>query len=155
MPPIRVYADTSVFGGPFDVEFALPSRAFFEQVRAGRFRLVSSALVADEIESAPPAVRDLFDEIAAGADIAGIGDEALRLHEAYLGAGILGPASVADAIHVAIATVSECRAIVSWNFKHIVHIEKIARYNAVNTLLGFGAIAIHSPAEVIAYDKGI
>lgn len=155
MPPIRAYSDTSVFGGPFDAEFASPSGAFFEQVRAGRFRLVTSALVADEIESAPEAVRTLFNEFAAVADIAGIGDEAIRLHEAYLSAGILGPASVSDALHVAIATASECRVIVSWNFKHIVHIEKIARYNAVNTLLGFGVIAIHSPAEVISYEKGL
>lgn len=28
MRPIQVYADTSVFGGVFDVEFDLPSRPF-------------------------------------------------------------------------------------------------------------------------------
>jgi hypothetical protein len=33
--PIRVYADTSVFGGVFDDLFAQPSRTFFDQVREG------------------------------------------------------------------------------------------------------------------------
>ena len=61
MRAIRVYADTSVFGGVFDDAFAKPSRTFFEQVRQGRFQLVSSALVREEIAAAPQEVRMLFD----------------------------------------------------------------------------------------------
>ena len=40
--PMRVYADTSVFGGVFDDEFARPSQRFFELVQAGSFTLVCS-----------------------------------------------------------------------------------------------------------------
>lgn len=47
MTIIRVYADTSVFGGAFDEEFQAASRTFFDQVRNGRFKLVTSALVQD------------------------------------------------------------------------------------------------------------
>lgn len=36
--PIRVYADTSVYGGVFDEEFSVPSRRFFDRVRQGRFQ---------------------------------------------------------------------------------------------------------------------
>ena len=61
-------------------------------------------------------------------------------------------ASLADALHVAMATVSECELIVSWNFKDIVHFEKIPKYNAVNVLNGYGQIDIHSPLEVISHD---
>ncbi|GMU24264.1 MAG: hypothetical protein AMXMBFR13_43390 [Phycisphaerae bacterium] len=39
---LRVYADTSVFGGCFDEEFASASRTFFDEVKAGRFTLVVS-----------------------------------------------------------------------------------------------------------------
>ena len=42
---IRVYADTSVFGGVFDEEFEAPSVAFFQQVREHRFQLVTSPVV--------------------------------------------------------------------------------------------------------------
>lgn len=56
---------------------------------------------------------------------------------------------------LAIATVSNCSLIVSWNFVHIVHFEKIKRYNAVNTLNGYAAIAIHSPQEVIQYEEKV
>ena len=45
MRAIRVYADTSVFGGVFDDEFNEESKAFFEQVRSGQSVLVASAVV--------------------------------------------------------------------------------------------------------------
>jgi hypothetical protein len=57
-----------------------------------------------------------------------------------------------DALHVAVATASDCSLIVSWNFKHIVHFEKIPLYNAVNTLRGHAHIGIFSPLEVIQYE---
>jgi hypothetical protein len=43
--PMRVYADTSVFGGICDKEFEEASAAFFDLVRASRFRLVVSPVV--------------------------------------------------------------------------------------------------------------
>ena len=41
--------------------------------------------------------------------------------------------------------------IVSWNFTHIVHFEKIPKYNALNTLKGYESISIYSPLEVVGY----
>ena len=72
--------------------------------------------------------------------------------------GILGSRWLDDALHVAIATVSQCDMIVSWNFKHIVHYNKIPLYNAFKTLQGYKEILIYSPLEVIGYgaeDKDI
>ena len=40
--PMRVYADTSVFGGVFDAEFEAASMAFFDLVRRCPFRLIVS-----------------------------------------------------------------------------------------------------------------
>ena len=39
--------------------------------------------------------------------------------------------------------------IVIWNFKHIVHHEKIRGFNAVNLNLGYPRIDIYSPLEVV------
>jgi hypothetical protein len=61
--------------------------------------------------------------------------------------------SIADAQHVAMATVLGCRAIVSWNFSHIVPFQKVPRYNGVNRPLSYPEIAIHTPQEVILYEK--
>lgn len=152
---IRVYADTSVFGGVFDEEFEKPSRAFFEEVRNGRFHLLTSALVMEELLPAPVEVRDFYDEMLDLTEVAEISKDALRLRAAYLDAGILSPGRAEDALHVALATVSGCSLIVSWNFRHIVHFEKIPMYNAVNTLEGYSQVAIFSPLEVLSYEDEV
>jgi hypothetical protein len=81
-----------------------------------------------------------------------ISAEAIQLRDAYLEAGIVGPASRDDAQHVALATVLNCWTIVSWNFRHIVHARKIPMYNGVNQIHGYTEIAIHTPSEVIDYE---
>ena len=153
MKALCVYADTSVFGGVFDDEFALSSRAFLEQVRQGRFQLASSVLVRDELREAPKRVRDLFGEMVDWMEISEIREDGVDLQIAYLGAGIVGEGAMADALHVAMATVLDCRMIVSWNFRHIVHFQKIPLYNAVNKMQGYAEIAIHAPQEVVVYEE--
>jgi predicted nucleic acid-binding protein len=149
---IRVYADTSVFGGAFDEEFATSSIAFFDQVRSGGFQLVVSPVVESEIAGAPQDVRNLYLSISAGAEMLPVSEEVVRLQEVYLQAGIVTRQWAADALHVAHATVHGCRMIISWNFGHIVHYEKMGFYNAVNVKEGYSPIGIHTPAEVIQYE---
>ena len=79
VPVLRVYADTSVFGGAFDEEFEEASQAFFDQVRRGRFDLVASAVVQEEIESAPEVVQELFDEMLELAEIVDVSEAALQI----------------------------------------------------------------------------
>lgn len=151
--PIRVYADTSVYGGVFDDIFRKASQTFFDQVRLGRFRLVLSAVVRDELEAAPAKVRAFFQSVRIDAETADVTAPAIKLRDAYLAAKIVGRRWSADALHVALATESQCRVIVSWNFSHIVHFQKIPLYNAVSAMYGYGSIAIHTPQEVTAYER--
>ena len=152
MKTVRVYADTSVFGGVFDEEFISPSHSFFEQVKSGLITLYSSALVQEEIAYAPTDVRKLFSELIEYMQVLHVSEAALSLRDAYLKARIIPPKFSNDALHVAIASVSQCPIIVSWNFKHIVHFEKITSYNTVNILEGYSQVSIYSPSEVIRYD---
>nr|VFJ96969.1 MAG: PIN domain-containing protein [Candidatus Kentron sp. H]VFJ97546.1 MAG: PIN domain-containing protein [Candidatus Kentron sp. H]VFK03028.1 MAG: PIN domain-containing protein [Candidatus Kentron sp. H] len=151
---MKVYADTSVFGGVFDEKFAGPTGQFFAEIDAGRFTLVTSAIVEAEIEPAPDRIRGFFTRYESIAEIAQVTEEALSLQWQYIDSGIVTPKSAEDALHVALATVSGCALIVSWNFKHIVHFDKIPKYNAINTQNGYGQIGIYSPLEVIDYDSG-
>ncbi len=129
---VRVYADASVYGGAFDEEFDAASRRFFDGVRSGSFRLVVSTVVRDELEDAPESVLALFGEMREFADTAEVTEAASRLQQAYLAAGIVGAKWETDALHVALATESQCVLIVSWNFRHIVNVQKIPLYNGVN-----------------------
>lgn len=151
--PIRIYADTSLYGGVFDEKFKEPSKRFFDLVIQGKFMLATSPLVEDELVKAPVKVRNYFKKIRAFTEILDINNETLNLRRAYLDAGILTEKSMADALHVALATVAECKMIISWNFRHIVNFAKIPLYNAINVLYGYGSIAIYSPLEVISDEQ--
>ena len=86
------------------------------------------------------------------ADMVHVDSAVLALQESYLKERIVTANSSDDALHVALATTAKCDLIVSWNFKHIVHFEKIPKYNAVNILQGYGKIGIFSSLEVIMYE---
>ena len=150
---IKVYADTSVYGGVFDEEFAEASTAFFDLVRSGEYILYVSDVVNQELSVAPKKVNELFKKFLPTAQLIDVGSDALELQQAYIAEGILTEKWYDDAMHVALATVAECNVIVSWNFKHIVNFRKIPLFNAVNVLKGYREIAIHSPMEVINYEE--
>ena len=151
--PVRVYADTSVFVGAFDAEFARPSQRFFELVREGRFTLVCSTTLEQEIMQGPPGVRAFYEGLAVVTEVVVVPEAAYALQAEYLKHGVVTEKWATDALHVATATVTGCAAIVSWNFKHIVNYRRIPLYNAVNVLAGYGQIAIYSPLEVLEDDK--
>jgi predicted nucleic acid-binding protein len=146
---LRIYLDTSVFGGVFDAEFAHASKRLFDKISKGVFDPVISILVAEEIADAPPRVQQLYRRVARTAELWQVDEAVLDLRDAYLEAGIVTEQWAADALHVAVATVSGCEMIVSWNFKHIVNFRRIPLYNAVNEKTGHGEIGIFTPQEVI------
>jgi hypothetical protein len=61
--PLRIYADTSVFGGCFDDEFKNESVRFFEEVRQGRSLVVVSNVTLDELELGPDPVRGVLADL--------------------------------------------------------------------------------------------
>lgn len=57
-----------------------------------------------------------------------------------------------DAFHIAIATVNNMDAIISWNFKHIVKLKTKKEVAGLNLLMGYKEIDIYSPLEVANND---
>jgi hypothetical protein len=74
----------------------------------------------------------------------------MELAEAYIAAGVLKGTMRADAQHIAIATVARVDVLVSWNFKHIVNLQRIHGYNSVNLRQGYPMIEIRTPREVLS-----
>lgn len=62
-----------------------------------------------------------FEEMLGFSDVAEVSEQELELRDAYLQSRIVSPKYADDAQHVAVAKVSGCALILSWNFKHIVH----------------------------------
>jgi hypothetical protein len=65
----------------------------------------------------------------------------------------VGLTSRNDCLHIAIATVARLDLLVSWNFKHIVNINRIRGYNSINIKNGYPSLEIRSPKEVIDYEN--
>jgi len=154
MKRFRVYADTSVFGGCFDKEFTKESKRFFADIKAGTYTIVVSTITLAELRRAPENVRQVLAELPQEAiETLELNEQITHLRDAYLAAGILKPENKSDAEHIASASVADVDFVVSWNFKHIVHFEKIAGFQAINLMNGYREIRIYSPKEVVESEE--
>ena len=150
----RIYTDTSVIGGCLDDEFEDSSRQLFDRFRRGEDVIVISELTLLELEGAPPQVRETLETVPSSyREDVEFTEEASHLAELYLQTGVVGEASRVDAQHIATATVHRADVLVSWNFKHVVNLERIRGYNSVNLREGYPMLEIRSPQEVLPYDE--
>ena len=148
----RIYLDTSVFGGYFEDEFAEFTKPLFERIVAGEFVLLYSGLTEQEMLSAPKNVRDLVLSLPQTTiELVQANTETTDLALSYLEEKVVGKTSLADCIHIAAATISHADYLVSWNFKHIVNVNRIRGYNSVNIKRGYKALEIRSPREFMRY----
>jgi hypothetical protein len=146
----RVYIDTSVIGGCFDEEFKEWSNRLFIDISKGQVIAVISDITYREIELAPKNVQDkLFSLPLDSIENILTYSEAEQLAENYIKAGAVSEKFYEDAIHIANATIHKADILVSWNFKHIVNIDRIRKYNAVNLMFGYSSIEIRTPREIL------
>ena len=149
----RVYIDTSVIGGCFDKEFDEWSNRLFDDFREGKKIAVISDVTLDELIDAPDRVQENLGTLpeesleTLTADI-----EARELADQYVQEGAVSDKWYEDALHIAIATISQVSVLASWNFKHIVNLDRIRKYNAVNLKNGFSMIEIRTPREILKFD---
>jgi hypothetical protein len=52
-----------------------------------------------------------------------------------------------------LASIYKADVLASWNFKHIVNLNRIKGYNGVNLKYGYPVVEIRSPKELLDYDK--
>jgi predicted nucleic acid-binding protein len=153
MRPIRIYVDTSIFGGFYDSEFDKETKLLFDKILNGEFKLVISDLTQNELIKAPENVRNLLADLNIDSvEIIQISDEEINLAMNYVLENVVGKTSLDDCIHIAAATINNVDLLVSWNFKHIVNVMRIRGYNAVNIKNGYKTIDIRSPKDLIYYE---
>ncbi|MBF0205404.1 MAG: hypothetical protein HQK53_00810 [Oligoflexia bacterium] len=75
--------------------------------------------------------------------------DAIELAGQYIEAGIIPKRYEEDTVHIAMATILNCNAIVSWNFGHMVKLKTIVGVNGINSILGYRTIEIVAPTSVI------
>ena len=146
---IRVYVDTSVIGGCFDEEFRRASIQLFDRSRAGDAVLVVSDITLVELASAPETVRGVLEDLPEEClELVHQSRESQELAEEYIRQAVVSRRMVVDAQHIAVATVARVDVLLSWNFRHIVNLDRIHGFNAVSLRLGYPLLEIRSPWEV-------
>ena len=149
----RLYIDTSVFGGYFDEEFSEFTRPLFNRLQKGEFRLLFSTVTQDELNPAPEKVKELVRNLKVeNTDFIEFNDEAVELVTQYIVEKVVGQTSFADCLHIALATINRADYLISWNFKHIVNIQRIRGYNSVNIKNGYKELEIRSPRDFMIYE---
>ncbi len=149
----RIYLDTSIFGGYFEPEFELWTKILFDKIQQGYYKVIYSRLTDIELAPAPEKVRNLAISLPETAlEFIDISDKAIELAEHYINENVVGNTSRADCIHIALATLNNADILVSWNFKHIVNVNKIRGYNSVNYKFGHKILEIRTPREILEYE---
>ena len=145
----KIYIDTSVFGGYFDPEFELQTKPFFETILTRGTIILISEIIELEIYKAPEHIVALFESLPEQlVERVELTDEARQLAETYITEKVVGRTSMADCQHIALATISKADVLVSWNFKHIVNLERIRGYNSINFREGYQMTEIRTPNEI-------
>jgi hypothetical protein len=148
----RIYIDTSVVGGYFDDEFKEATVKLFERLDNNEIVFVISDLLDLELINAPLHVRehllnyspDKFQRVE-------LTEDAIKLADTYIEERVVGKTSMEDCRHIALATINKVDVLASWNFKHIVNLDRIKGYNSVNLRFGYSMIEIRSPKDLVNY----
>ena len=149
----RLYFDTSVFGGIYDVEFEKETKQLFQMIEDGEIVCLYSELTVAELENAPEKVKRHFQKIlTTTAEKVELTASARKLAMMYIQEKVVGPTSLDDCLHIATATINKADILVSWNFKHIVNVFRIRGYNSINIREGQQQLDIRSPNEIIRHE---
>lgn len=151
---LKLYFDTSIFNFaladdvPKEKEVTLK---LFDEVRKGKYEVYVSEVVIREAnrasEEKAKSLIDLINEVVS--EELYVNDEVQELAKRYVTEGIIPERYEDDALHIAVTSVNNLDAIISWNFAHIVKLKTKKEVVGVNAISGFKEIEIYSPWEVI------
>jgi predicted nucleic acid-binding protein len=149
----RVYIDTSVIGGCIDQEFSEWSVKLFDEFKIGKKIAVISDITLDELELAPRKVKNILQLIPDKfLKIVESNNDTEELARQYIKRKAVSENFYLDALHVAIATYYNVTVLSSWNFRHIVNLDRIIKYNSVNIEMGYKILEIRSPRDILKID---
>lgn len=150
----RLYFDTSVFGGIYDIEFQQETESLFNMLKSGQIICVYSDLTELELENAPLKVKEHFINLDREfIEFVEITEEINNLAVEYVKEKVVGETSIDDCRHIACATINKVDYLVSWNFKHIVNVFRIRGYNSINIKNGYIQLDIRSPKDIIENEE--
>jgi hypothetical protein len=80
-------------------------------------------------------------------------EETKKLAELYINEKAVSRNFFEDALHIAVSTINQINVLASWNFKHIVNLDRIRMHNAVNLKNGYSILEIRTPREILNFGE--
>jgi predicted nucleic acid-binding protein len=127
----------------------------WEQLKENEYEVVISPVVLEEVGRCEKELADELMDYLNELDVT-IADETdvmIALSRNYLSTGVLTEKSINDCRHIAIASVSGCQYILSWNMKHFVKLKIMKMVQEVNGRLGIFQPIILTPSIFIKGDE--
>ena len=155
MRKIKIYLDTSVIGhldAPDTPEKMADTLILWEDLKSrSDIQVVISELTLRELNKCrQPKLQFLIEKLNEyDYQLLEVTEDDIRLANHYLKNAVLTEKSIDDLLHIAIATLNDCRYVLSWNFKHFVNPKTIHAVWAINKMLNLPEINIVSPSMMI------
>lgn len=147
-----IYLETSVIGAYLDngEPFRRDLTIRWWEHEMSDYRTVISPLVVRELERVPEPHRTGYLKLVAPLEQVELSDEATILADGYISRGIFHRKYIADALHVALASVHKIDYLVTWNFGHLANVRRQARVRLFNTAAGFFVPMIVTPEFLVS-----
>jgi predicted nucleic acid-binding protein len=147
-----LYLETSVVGAYLDngEPFRRDLTIRWWEHEMSEYRAVISPLVVRELERVPEPHRTAYLKLIEPLAQLEMSDEATILAEGYISRGIFHRKYIADALHVAVASVHKIDYLVTWNFGHLANVRRQARIRLFNTAAGFFVPMIVTPEFLVS-----
>lgn len=147
-----IYLETSVIGAYLDNGEALRRDLTIRwwEHELSEYRPFISLLVKRELERVPEPHRTGYLNLIKPLAFLEVSEEASILAEGYISRGIFHRKYMADALHVALASVNKVDYLVTWNFGHLANVRKQARIRLFNTAAGFFVPVIVTPEFLVS-----
>ncbi len=159
MRRLKLYIETSVWNYVFaddSPEKKDITMDFFNLIQKGVYEIYISDVVFLEIERAVDDVRQRLSHLIKkySPEVIESSPEAEELAREYLVRKIIPPSKIEDALHIAIATVEELDAVVTWNYRHMANLRKAELFYSVNIEMGYyKRLEIITPMEVSRHER--
>lgn len=151
----KIYVETSVLSylvarpsrDPIKAARQLQAKALWDA--QGRFQLLVSPTVIEEAQRGNSQQAQLRLQAAQALQVLPLNNEAAFLAQLLIDRQALPKDAVADALHIAIATVNCIKVLASFNFKHLASVFARAKIEQTLRQLGYEPPLIASPQEII------
>jgi PIN domain. len=148
---LSIYLETSVVGAYLDNSepFRRDLTIRWWEHELSEYEAYVSPLVRREIERVPEPHRTGYLKLIEPLKNLELTEEAAILAQGYVARGIFHRKYLADALHVALASIHKIDYLVTWNFGHLANVRKQARIRVFNLSAGFFIPSIITPEFLV------